>query len=133
MESITLDEAGVKKILLAFEKKTTKNQELRIKFPDQPEKFMESEMELHDAVQEMLHIATVPNLYPILVELNCVPSMLGLLSHDNTDIAVGVVNLLQELTDVDTLTESEDGANALIEALVERQVSNIAPIFKECF
>ena len=133
MESITLDEAGVKKILLAFEKKTTKNQELRIKFPDQPEKFMESEMELHDAVQEMLHIATVPNLYPILVELNCVPSMLGLLSHDNTDIAVGVVNLLQELTDVDTLTESEDGANALIEALVERQVSNIAPIFKEWF
>ena len=25
--------------------------ESRIKFPDQPEKFMESEMELHDAVQ----------------------------------------------------------------------------------
>ena len=39
-------------------------------------------------------------------------------------------SLTQELTDVDTLTESEDGANALIEALVERQVSNIAPIFK---
>ena len=39
-------------------------------------------------------------------------------------------SLPQELTDVDTLTESEDGANALIEALVERQVSNIAPIFK---
>ena len=30
----------------------------------------------------------------------------------------------KELTDVDTLTESEDGANALIEALVERQVHN---------
>ena len=28
----------------------------------------------------------------------------------------------KELTDVDTLTESEDGANALIEALLERQV-----------
>ena len=39
-------------------------------------------------------------------------------------------SLPQELTDVDTLTESEDGANALIEALVERQVSIIAPIFK---
>jgi len=125
MDSITLDEAGVKKILLAFEKKTTKNQELRIKFPDQPEKFMESEMELHDAVQEMLHIATVPNLYPILVELNCVPSMLGLLSHDNTDIAVGVVNLLQELTDVDTMTESEVGANSLIQSLLENQVCSL--------
>merc|ERR1719225_1061840 len=86
---------------------------------------MESEMELHDAVQEMLHIATVPNLYPILVELNCVPSMLGLLSHDNTDIAVGVVNLLQELTDVDTMTESEVGANSLIQSLLENQVCSL--------
>merc|ERR1719322_2051851 len=36
-----------------------------------------------------------------------------------------LVDLLQELTDVDTLTESEDGANALIEALVERQVCSL--------
>jgi len=125
MESVTLDEAGVKRILLAFEKKTTKNQELRIKFPDQPEKFMESEMELHDAVQEMHHIATVPNFYPILVELNCVSSMLGLLSHENTDISVATVDLLQELTDIDTMTESESGANSLIQALLENQVCSL--------
>ena len=91
----------------------------------------------------MKAVATVPSLYPVLVELNVVPSILGLLNHDNTDISVGVVDLLQvhlksdfrcdmnltyfmckELTDVDTLTESEDGANALIEALVERQVDS---------
>ena len=29
-----------------------------------------------------------------------------------------MVDLVQEMTDVDTLTESEDGANVLIEALV---------------
>jgi len=125
METVTLDEAGVKKILLAFEKKTTKNQELRIKFPDQPEKFMESEMELHDAVQEMHHVATVPNFYPILVELNCVSSILGLLSHENTDISVAAVDLLQELTDIDTLTESEVGANSLIQSLLENQVCSL--------
>ena len=34
------------------------------------------------------------------------------------DISVAVVNLLQEMTDVDTLTESEDGADLLIGALV---------------
>jgi len=125
MDSVTMDEAGIKKTLLSFEKKTTRNQELRIKFPDQPEKFMESEMELNDALQDMKAVATVPSLYPVLVELNVVPSILGLLNHDNTDISVGVVDLLQELTDVDTLTESEDGANALIEALVERQVCSL--------
>jgi len=125
LDSVTMDEQGIKKTLLTFEKKTTRNQELRIKFPDQPEKFMESEMELNDAVQDMKAVATVPSLYPVLVDLNVVPSILGLLNHDNTDISVGVVDLLQELTDVDTLTESEDGANALIEALVERQVCSL--------
>ena len=51
LENVQLDETGVKRILLNFEKKVLKNQELRIKFLDQPEKFMESEMELHDTVQ----------------------------------------------------------------------------------
>lgn len=125
LDTVTMDETGIKKTLLAFEKKTTRNQELRIKFPDQPEKFMESEMELNDALHEMKNVATVPSLYPVLVEVNCVPSMLGLLSHENTDISVGVVDLLQELTDVDTLTESEGGASALIQALLERQVCSL--------
>ena len=52
-ESLNLDEAGVKKILLGFEKKVSRNQEMRIKFPDQPDKFMMSEMELHDSVREL--------------------------------------------------------------------------------
>ena len=43
----------------------------------------------------MKAVATVPSLYPVLVELNVVPSILGLLNHDNTDISVGVVDLLQ--------------------------------------
>eukprot|EP00088_Acartia_fossae_P044233 TRINITY_DN4689_c0_g1_i2.p1 TRINITY_DN4689_c0_g1~~TRINITY_DN4689_c0_g1_i2.p1 ORF type:complete len:590 (-),score=161.14 TRINITY_DN4689_c0_g1_i2:233-2002(-) len=121
-EAETLDETGVKKIILAFEKKALKNQETRIKFPDNPEKFMESEMELHDALQEMKNLATVPDYYPIIVDLNCVPSMLGLLTHDNTDIAVAILDLIQELTDVDTMNESEEGADSLIQALVDNQV-----------
>jgi len=122
VQAVTMDEQGIKKTLLTFEKKTTRNQELRIKFPDQPEKFMESEMELNDALSDMKAVATVPSLYPVLVDLNVIPSILGLLGHDNTDIAVSVVDLMQELTDVDTLTESEEGADALIHALLERQV-----------
>lgn len=55
-------------------------------------------MELHEALQEMHAVATVPDLYPIVVQLNAVPSMLELLSHENTDISVGVVSLLQVST-----------------------------------
>lgn len=37
--------------MLNFEKKALKNREMRIKFPDQPEKFMESEIDLYEALQ----------------------------------------------------------------------------------
>uniref|UniRef100_A0A8C6UUE8 Beta-catenin-like protein 1 n=1 Tax=Neogobius melanostomus TaxID=47308 RepID=A0A8C6UUE8_9GOBI len=108
-----VDESSVKKMILTFEKRSYKNQELRIKFPDNPEKFMESELDLNDIIQEMHVIATMPDLYHLLVELNSVHSLLGLLT---------VVDLLQELTDIDTLHESEEGAEVLIDALLEGQV-----------
>uniref|UniRef100_A0A8C5QJQ7 Beta-catenin-like protein 1 n=1 Tax=Leptobrachium leishanense TaxID=445787 RepID=A0A8C5QJQ7_9ANUR len=122
-----LDESAVKRMILTFEKRSYKNQELRIKFPDNPEKFMESELDLNDIIQEMHVIATIPDLYHLLVELNAVQSLLGLLGHENTDIlrphvCIAVVDLLQELTDIDTLHESEEGAQVLIDALVEGQV-----------
>ncbi|KAI5609231.1 beta-catenin-like protein 1 [Silurus asotus] len=121
-EAEPVDESMVKKMILTFEKRSYKNQELRIKFPDNPEKFMESELDLNDIIQEMHVITTIPELYHLLVELNAVQSLLGLLSHEKTHIAIAVVDLLQELTDVDTLNESEEGAEVLIDALLEGQV-----------
>lgn len=46
-------------------------------------------------------------------------SLLELLSHQNTDIAVAVVDLLQEITDVDVLHESREGADELIGILLQ--------------
>lgn len=120
-EGEILDEIAVKKLVLNFEKKALKNREMRIKFPDQPEKFMDSEIDLHEALQELSAVATVPDQYPLLVELKCINSLLELLSHDNTDISTKVVNLLQEFTDVDILHESEEGAEELINALAEAE------------
>lgn len=149
-----LDEATLKRMILLFEKRALRNQEMRVKFPDQPEKyanawkydsprtkdsiyiyiynilyilhpfyrFMESEIELHETLHELHIVATNPDLYQLMVELGAVPSLLELLSHENTDIAVGVVDLLQELTDVDILHESQEGADTLIDALLEQQV-----------
>lgn len=47
---------------------------------------MESELDLNDIIQEMHVVATMPDLYHLLVELNAVHSLLSLLSHDNSDI-----------------------------------------------
>lgn len=117
-----LDATGAKKMLLNFEKKVFKNQELRIKHVDAPEKFMESEIDLHEEIEKLHVLATVPELYPTMVEMNCLQTMIGLLSHENSDIIIAVVSLLQELTDVGQLEDSDEGAETLMNALLEQQL-----------
>ena len=117
-----LDETNLKRMILLFEKRALRNQEMRVKFPDQPDKFMESEVELHDVLQELHAVATNPELYPLMVELSVVPSLLELLAHENTDIAVGIVDLLQELTESDVYNEAPEEADSLIDALLAQQV-----------
>jgi beta-catenin-like protein 1 len=40
--------------------------EARMKYADQPDKFLESEADLDEAVKAMLVVATAPDLYPEL-------------------------------------------------------------------
>uniref|UniRef100_A0A336LIX7 Beta-catenin-like protein 1 n=1 Tax=Culicoides sonorensis TaxID=179676 RepID=A0A336LIX7_CULSO len=118
-----LDEAGLKKFILLLEKRIFKNQEMRIKNSEQPDKFMESELDLHDILQQLTVISTVPDLYPLFVQLNGLSSLLDLLSHPNTDISLAVVDLIQEVTDIDILHESVEGSETLIEALRSQQIA----------
>ncbi len=82
---------------------------------------IKGEIDLHSMIQELKVVATVPDLYPVLVELHAIPSLLELLAHQNTDISVAIIDLLQELTDVDILHESLEGADILIDTLVKQQ------------
>ncbi|XP_071625470.1 beta-catenin-like protein 1 [Temnothorax longispinosus] len=125
-----LDEATLERLILLFEKRALRNQKMRVKFPDQPEKFMESEVELHETMQKLQIAVTNPtNLYLyciLMVKLGAVPSLLELLSHKNTDIAVGVVELLFEFT-YDTYYNildaiQKESADTFINALLEQQV-----------
>jgi len=133
-EAEPLDEVSLKKMILSMEKKILKNQEMRIKYPENPEKFMESEVELHDVLQELHVVATAPELYSIIIDLNSVSSLIGLLAHENTDVAIATVNLLQEMTDTDAGDANADadedsekspaqlGAAALVDTLIENQI-----------
>ncbi|CAO4360535.1 unnamed protein product [Caenorhabditis nigoni] len=114
---VALDEAQVKKLVSQLEKKTRINREQRVKNPDDPQKFMESEIELDKAIQEMHSLASQPDLYGTFVEVNGVEVLLQLLGHENTDIVCATLSLLRELTDDDVINEGEDGAEELIESL----------------
>ena len=61
-----------------FEKKVTKNQKLRVKYSDQPEKFMDSEVELHEGIGELYAIAAFPELYQLFVSSNGLDLVLGI-------------------------------------------------------
>uniref|UniRef100_A0A251S5H8 Putative armadillo-type fold protein n=1 Tax=Helianthus annuus TaxID=4232 RepID=A0A251S5H8_HELAN len=95
-----LDLKTLKKLVLSFERRLKDNIAARLKYPDQPEKFADSEVELHEEIEKLKILAGAPELYPDLVNLNVIPSILDLLVHDNTDIAIDVVGSLHYLTDL---------------------------------
>lgn len=114
-------------MILKFEKAINKNQDQRVRYADQPEKFMESEADLDEEVKNLLTLTQAPHLYPELVKLGSVTSIISLLSHENTDIAIDAIDLINELTDEDVgLAEDElerseeatNGVKTLVDALV---------------
>lgn len=117
-----LDLKALKKLVLAFERRLKDNIEARLKYPNQPDRFADSEIELHEELQKLKVLAGAPELYPDLVNLNVVPSVVDLLNHDNTDIAIDVVQLLQDLTDEDVLEDNDEPARVLVDSLVENSV-----------
>ncbi|OIT02195.1 PREDICTED: beta-catenin-like protein 1 [Nicotiana attenuata] len=114
-----LDLKTVKKLVLSFERRLKENIAARLKYPDQPEKFADSEVELHEEIEKLKIVAGGPEFYPELVNLGTVASITSLLNHENTDIAIDVVGLLQDLTDEDVLEDNDEPAQVLVDALVE--------------
>lgn len=115
----TLDLKTLKKLALSLERRLNANTAARLKYPDNPDKFADSELELHDELQKLKILAGAPELYPDLVSLGTVNSITGLLNHDNTDVAIDAVTLLQDLTDADVIEDNEESAQVLVDALVE--------------
>ncbi|KAI8084798.1 Catenin-beta-like protein [Halteromyces radiatus] len=92
---------SVKRMILKFEKAINKNQELRMRYSNEPKKFMESEADLDEEIKNLLVLTQAPHLYPELVKLNSVPSLMSLLSHENTDITIDAIDLISEWLDED--------------------------------
>eukprot|EP01018_Ginkgo_biloba_P029401 Gb_31499 [translate_table: standard] len=103
-----LDTRGLKQLVLSFEGRLRDNLEAQMKYVDH-----DSEVKLHEEINKLKALAGALDLHPELVHLNTILSILRLLSHENTDIAVDVVNLLQDLTEEDVLEDSDEAASAM--------------------
>lgn len=115
----SLDTIGVKRLLLGVEKAITKNSLARTKYASEPARFMDTEVELDQQLKKLRVLAAAPDLYGVLISSSTLRSLLNLLAHENSDIAVDVVSLLAELTDDDAIVDHRDSAVELVAAIAE--------------
>ena len=89
-------------------------------------RFIDSEADLDGALRALMPLAQVPILaYPELVRSGSIARLVGLLSHENADIAIDVIDLLHELTDEDNEAdedEDEEQRSAAVKTLIETLV-----------
>lgn len=78
---------------------------------------MTSEADLDVDIKSLSVLSEHPSLYSEFAELGCVGSLVSLLSHENTDIAIDAIEVLDELTDEDVEAEQAQWdavANAMV-------------------
>jgi beta-catenin-like protein 1 len=108
-----LDTAGVKKMLFQFEKRINVNMQQRAKHSEDAKGYLQSEIWLDTAIKQLQVLAAVPEHYHTLVASGSVTSLLGLLAHENTDIAIDVLQLLSELCRDDSVSDAPEAGHAL--------------------
>lgn len=78
---------------------------------------MASEADLDNEIKGLSILSEHPDLYEEFAKMGCVGSLISLLSHENADIAIDVIQVISELTDEDVEAEQEQW-NALVNAMV---------------
>lgn len=82
---------------------------------------MASEADLDADIKALSVLSEHPELFAEFRQLGCLASLVGLLAHENTDIAIDVVEVISELTDDEVEAEPEQW-NAIVDGMVEAQL-----------
>lgn len=103
-------------------------------------RFIDSEADLDGAIKSLLPLAQAPKLaYLEIVRSGSLALLIGLLSHENADIVIDVVEVIHEYTDEDVGNEGDDeeedeeqnaqALKTLIEALVREVLLDHARVY----
>lgn len=114
-----IDSGWLRRLTISFERKVAKNAELRAKYEGDPAKFIESEADLDAEIKSWSLLSESPELYAeFSADGGALGSLVGLLAHENTDIAIGAIQIMAELLDEDVQAEQEHW-DALVAALLD--------------
>jgi hypothetical protein len=96
-------------------------------------RFIDSEADLDSAIKALLPLSQAPSAaYPELVRSGSLARLIGLLAHENVDIVIDVVELINELTDEDAGNEDEEtaeGTEGAMKILVDGLVGFLGAAF----
>jgi beta-catenin-like protein 1 len=85
---------------------------------------MASEADLDAEIKALSILADHAELYPEFAKLGCVGTLVSLLAHENTDIAIDAIEVLGELTDEDVEAE-ELHWKSLVDAMLEADIVDL--------
>ena len=124
MRDEKIDSSWLKRLANSFEKKVAKNAELRARYENEPEKFMASEADLDAEIKTWSLLSEHPDLYPEFAESESATNLVGLLAHENTDVAIGAIEIISELLDEDVQAEQSQW-DALVKALLDADLLDL--------
>ncbi|KAI4231187.1 MAG: hypothetical protein LQ349_005777 [Xanthoria aureola] len=119
-----IDASWLRKLALNFERRISKNSELRAKFENDPQKFMGSEADLDADLKALSILSDHSDLYGEFARLGCAASLVSLLAHENTDIAIDAIEIIKELTDEDVEAQQQQW-DLLVDAMLDADLLNL--------
>ncbi|KAK5742843.1 hypothetical protein LTR17_003091 [Elasticomyces elasticus] len=119
-----IDSAWLRRLAVTFEKKVTRNAEQRARYEAEPQKFMVSEADLDAEIKSWSLLAEHPELFAEFAGSGSVGLLVGLVGHENTDIAIAALEILAELLDED-VDAQPDQWDALVSALLEADLLDL--------
>ncbi|KAJ2746378.1 hypothetical protein GGI20_001374 [Coemansia sp. BCRC 34301] len=118
-----LGPVAVQRMVVRLERAVSKNTEDRIKHANSPQLFSESEADLDEALQRLLLLANDVQHLKTLEDLGALPTLVGLMAHENADITLDVIQFVVEVTAEDAWshegesTEEREMVSAFVRAL----------------
>ncbi|GBE59089.1 beta-catenin family protein, putative [Babesia ovata] len=100
-EAITA--SNLKRHVSVLEKRLLRNQQVRLEHPEEPERWVKSEVDLDEQIRLFRDLCAQPELFEPFEELGGLRILRDALSHPNIDIAMATLAVLNELIDPDAL------------------------------
>lgn len=119
-----IDSGWLRRLTTSFGKKVTRNAELRARHESEPQKFMASEADVDAEIKSWSLLSEHPELYVEFARSEAVGMLVGLLAHENTDVAIGTIEIISELLDEDVEAEQEQW-DALVAALLDADLQDL--------